>query len=100
MQGRPKLSQPSRIHDDLGFNDVVGADGAYWTSSQGKVFHFMHFVDEATLFHVGAPSGRNFDEQVQAFETAWTQWAGPCKLLYLDPAGEYATDEWGHLPAI
>ena len=65
MQGRPKLSQPSRIHDDLDFNDVVGADGAYWTSSQGKVFHFMHFVDEATLFHVGAPSGRNFDEQVQ-----------------------------------
>ena len=78
MQSQPKLSQPSRIHENLDFNDIIGGDGAYWTSSQGKVYHFMHFIDEATLFHVGVQSGRNFDEQVQAFETAWTQWAGPC----------------------
>ena len=94
MQSQPKLSQPSRIHENLDFNDVIGGDGAYWTSAQGKVYHFMHFIDEATLFHVGVHSGRSFEEQVHALETAWTQWAGPCKLIYLDPAGEYATESW------
>eukprot|EP00435_Cladocopium_sp_Y103_P043728 s45_g12.t1 len=94
MQNQTKLSQPGKIHDNLDFNDVVGGDGAYWASSNGKVYHFMHFIDEATLYHVGVPSGRHFDEQVGAFESAWSQWAGPCKLLYLDPPGEYATDAW------
>ena len=93
-QPGPKKSQPGRIHPDLDFNDVVGGDGAYWTSGKGQKYHFMHFIDEATLYHVGVSSGRHFEEQVKAFETAWTQWAGPCRLLYLDPAGEYATDEW------
>lgn len=93
-QGKPKLSQPSRIHGNLDFNDVVGCDGAYWTSSGGVQYHFMHLIDEATMYHVGVPSDRHFEAQVQAFETAWTQWAGPCRLLYLDPAGEYNSDEW------
>ena len=39
-QSRPKLSQPSRIHEALDFNDVVGADGAYWTNSRGKTIPF------------------------------------------------------------
>lgn len=72
-QKQPRLSQPGRIHDNLDFNDVVGCDGAYWTSSRGQKFHFMHFIDEATLYHVGVASGREFPEQVRAFETAWTQ---------------------------
>ena len=93
-QGKPKLSQPSRIHGNLDFNDVVGCDGAYWTSAKGHKYHFMHFIDEATLFHVGVPSDRHFEAQVHAFETAWTQWAGPCRLLYMDPAGEYNSEEW------
>lgn len=93
-QPRPKVSQPGRIHENLDFNDRVGCDGAYWTSATGKKYHFMHFIDEATLFHVGIPSGREFHEQVRAFESAWTQWAGPCKVLYMDPAGEYDGAQW------
>lgn len=95
-QGKPRLSQPARIHENLDFNDVVGCDGAFWTSSLGKKYHFMHFIDEATLFHVGIHSDRHFEAQVKAFETAWLTWAGPCKTLYMDPAGEYNynSEEW------
>eukprot|EP00435_Cladocopium_sp_Y103_P052633 s419_g16.t1 len=93
-QNKPKLSQPGRIHDDLDFNDLVGADGAYWKNKHGHVFHFMHFIDESTLFHVGALSERKVESQIQVYQEAWVQWAGPCRMLYLDPAGEYVSDAW------
>ena len=54
----------------------------------------MHFIDEGTLYHTGLLSGRSTrstDEQIDTFEQAWLQWAGPCKTLYLDPAGEYVS---------
>ena len=93
-QPKPKLPHPGSIHDDLDFNDVVGADGAYWTSGTGETYHFMHFIDEGTLFHVGMVSGRTTEEQISTFEKAWLMWAGPCKTLYLDPAGEYVSPKW------
>eukprot|EP00435_Cladocopium_sp_Y103_P025644 s3158_g6.t1 len=93
-QNRPKLPQPSRIHEALDFNDLVGADGAYWTNASGKTFHFTHFIDEATLYHVGAVSARKVEDQIRVFLQAWVQWAGPCQTLYLDPAGEYISEEW------
>ena len=93
-QERRKRSQPSRIHEALDFNDVVGADGAYWTNKKGKTFHFMHFIDEATLYHVGALSSRKVESQIETFLSTWVQWAGPCRTLYLDPAGEYVNDTW------
>ena len=93
-QNKPKLAQPGRIHSNLDFNDVVGADGSYWRNKGGKVFHFMHFIDEATLFHVGAVSERKVENQIQTYQETWVQWAGPSRLLYLDPAGEYVNDAW------
>ena len=93
-QSRPKKSQPGKIHDDRDFNDLVGADGAYWTNASGKTFHFMHFIDEATLYHVGGLSARKVEDQIQTFLNIWVQWAGPCKTLYLDPAGEYVNETW------
>lgn len=63
----PKLSQPGKIHPNLDFNDVVGADGAYWRNKSGKVFHFMHFIDESTLFHVGGLSERKVENQIQTY---------------------------------
>ena len=88
-QPKPRLPNPSTIHVARDFNDVIGADGAYWTNRQGRTFHFMHFIDESTLYHLGNPSGRTVQEQIETFENTWLHWAGPCKLLYLDPAGEY-----------
>ena len=34
------------------------------------------------------------NDQTRAFEDTWLQWAGPCKTLYIDPAGEYVNDKW------
>ena len=93
-QPKPKLPHPATIHENLDFNDVVGADGAHWTSSLGQSYHFMHFIDEGTLYHTGMLSGRSTEEQITTFEQAWLQWAGPCKTLYLDPAGEYVSSKW------
>ena len=93
-QPKPKLANPGTIHGDMDFNDVIGADGAYWKSGLGHTYHFMHFIDESTLFHVGQLSGRTTEEQIATFEQAWLQWAGPCTTLYLDPAGEYVSPKW------
>ena len=93
-QMKPKLSQPGKIHEHIDFNDVVGADGAYWRNKAGRVFHFMHFIDEATLFHVGVLCERKVESQIQAYQEAWVHWAGPCQTLYLDPAGEFVSDAW------
>ena len=53
-----------------------------------KVSLYAFFIDEATLFHLGAPCGRTVRVQIEVFETIWLQWACPCNMLYLDPAGE------------
>ena len=82
----PKLP-PSTIHEPKDFNDVVGCDGCYWKSRAGVTFHLLHFIDESILFHLGAQSGRTVSKQISTFETVWLRCAGPCKRLYLDPAG-------------
>ena len=92
--GAPMSSKPGTIHRDLDFNDEVGCDGVYWSGKMGKSYYFVHFLDEGTLFHLGTPCSRTTEDQIRAFEDTWLQWAGPCKTLYVDPAGEYVTDKW------
>lgn len=44
-QRKPKLPHPSAVHDDLDFNDVVGADGVHWKSKLGHThipFYALH----------------------------------------------------------
>ena len=48
-------ARPATIHDDLGFNEVVGVDTAVWSNHLGQQFSFTHIVDEGTLFHLGIP---------------------------------------------
>ena len=65
----------------------------------GKVVLGLHFIFFILLmnplfFIWGAQSGRTVSEQISTFETVWLHWAGPCNLLYLDPAGEYVNDQW------
>ena len=47
-------SRPSAIHENLAFNTKVGMDLVSWRSGKGTEFHFVHFIDEGTLFHLGA----------------------------------------------
>ena len=73
---------------------MIGTDGAYWRSREGKSFHFSHFLDEGTLFHLGKRTHRSPEAQIETFENTWLSWAGPCKQLYLDPAGEFVSKKW------
>ena len=90
-----ETTRPAAIHDDLGFNQVVGVDTCVWTSSTGQQFSFTHVIDEGTLFHVGAPvTSADTETQIRIFERIWLLWAGPPQTVYLDPAGEYKSDLW------
>ena len=90
-----ELSRPAVIHDDLGFNQVVGVDTCVWTSGTGHQYSFTHVIDEGTLFHVGADvTSADTETQIKIFERVWLLWAGPPQTIYLDPAAEYRSDLW------
>ena len=89
-----KPSRPASIHLDGDFGDVVGMDVAYWTGKAGQQHVFTHVVDEATLFQQAVATGRTPEEQFAVLADTWFQWTGPCKVLYIDPAGEYNSDFW------
>ena len=44
-----QLSRPAAIHDDLGFNEVLGMDMAFWKGKNGVSHGFVHFIDEGTV---------------------------------------------------
>ena len=89
-----KPSRPASIHQDGDFGDVVGMDVAYWTGRAGQQHLFTHVIDEATLFQQAVATGRTPEEQFAMLADTWFQWTGPCKILYIDPAGEYNSDFW------
>ena len=88
------LSKVGGIHENLGFNDTIGMDGAVWTNAQGTQFHFTHIIDEGTLFHVARPCGSDSSAQWNLLEDHWFSWAGPPKTIYVDPAKEYLSEAW------
>ena len=89
--------RPAVIHEDVGFNKIVGMDAAFWTSKSGHRFAFLHVIDEGTLFHVGAtldPGDSSTSALIRMFRWTWLSWAGPPQVIYLDPASEFASDMW------
>ena len=91
----PDATRPATIHENLGFNQVVGMDTATWTSSAGKRFQFSHVIDEGTLFHVGAPVvSADAASQMRVFERHWMLWAGAPPTIYVDPGTEYIAGSW------
>ena len=87
-------SRQAAIHADLGFNEVLGMDVVSWRNGRGQEFHFVHFLDEGTLFHQGQPCQRDADDQLQALENTWISWAGPPQQVYTDPAREYTSEKF------
>ena len=64
----PDSTRPGTIHENLGFNQVIGMDTAVWTNSVGKNFQFSHIIDEGTLFHVGSHVvSADTDSQIRVF---------------------------------
>ena len=87
-------SRPARIHENIGFNSVVGMDTVTWTSRAGQQYRFLHVIDEGTLFHTAIPARTSMGEIMQAFQRAWLMWAGPPETVYVDPASAFNSDAW------
>jgi hypothetical protein len=91
----PDSTRPGTIHENLGFNQVIGMDTAVWTNSVGKNFQFSHIIDEGTLFHVGSHVvSADTDSQIRVFEKCWMLWAGTPQVVYVDPGTEYTAEAW------
>ena len=87
-------ARPAAIHANISFNHKVGMDLVSWRSSKGKEFHFVHFIDEATLFNVGAECNQGAEGVIEMFEQLWVNWAGYPQEVYVDPGGEFISDAW------
>eukprot|EP00435_Cladocopium_sp_Y103_P055989 s1015_g18.t1 len=90
---KPKIARPSTFKDALDFNDKVFIDGITWTSKLGHAFHFYHFLDQATNFHVAIPApSRAADQAILKVSEAWFNWAGPPNTLVMDSATEFTSE--------
>lgn len=87
-------TRPAVIHEDIGFNSVVGMDSVTWTSKAGNQYTFLHVIDEGTLFHAAVPTGASMESLFQAFQRAWLAWAGPPGTVYVDPASSFNSEAW------
>ena len=85
-------ARPSAIHENLAFNTKVGMDLVTWRNAKGHDFHFVHFLDESTLFHLGSECRGGASEVMEHFETVWANWAGYPQEVYVDPGGEFVSD--------
>jgi hypothetical protein len=92
----PKAARPGAIHEHGDFGDVVSMDGITWTNQKGDQFHFYHFIEQSTLYHTAVCSAsRSSQQATQALLQGWVQWAGAPKLLVMDAATEFNSEEFG-----
>ena len=92
---KPYHQRPAKLHDPKEFNQVIGMDGFYWTGHSQFQSYVIHVYDEASGFHMARRlDGRNIDHVIPGFRDMWLSWAGPPESMYLDPAGEFRSDQW------
>ena len=89
-------SRPAAIHDNISFNTKVGLDLASWKNAKGKEFSFVHFIDEGTMFHLGAECLQGTEGVMEHFENLWVNWAGYPQEVYVDPGGGVRIRIMGH----
>ena len=82
----------SRHPRNLSFNHRVGVDLVTWRNKKGADFHFLHFIGEATLFHLGAERSQGAEEAIKTFEDLWVNWAGYPAEISVDPGSEFTSD--------
>ena len=87
-------SRPAAIHDNISFNTKVGLDLASRKNAKGKEFSFVHFIDEGTMFHLGAECLQGTEGVMEHFENLWVNWAGYPQEVYVDPGGEFVSESW------
>ena len=91
---QPLHQRPSKLPQVREFNDLVGLDGFYFKSKSGYRTYVLHALDEASCFQQGRrATSRHASDAISAINDFWTSWAGPPKQVYLDPAGEFRSEE-------
>jgi hypothetical protein len=91
----PKVARPGTLSKPRDFNDHISFDGAEWKDPQGNVYHFYHFIDSATNYHVAIPyQQRSTEGLIEAFSNAWLRWAGPPKSIMFDSTTEANSDQF------
>ena len=92
----PRRARPASLtNEEREFNDVVGCDIIKWTSSKGKQYQFLHFIDSATNFHQAVSIFRSDAEGLfTCFQQAWLHWAGPCRQLIIDNESALCSEQF------
>jgi transposase InsO family protein len=85
----PKHQRPGTLKPLLDFNHKVYIDGVNWKNSKGKSFHWYHFLDAGSNYHVAvcAPS-RDTQDFARLIDHHWISWAGPPNMIQVDSATE------------
>eukprot|EP00435_Cladocopium_sp_Y103_P069198 s167_g32.t2 len=93
MQKKPKIARPATLKSEIDFGDKVSVDGVSWTNKQGSTFHFYHYLDHGTNYHVAmiAPN-RTTEHAIDKLNMAWINWAGPPNEFIADSATEFNSE--------
>ncbi len=81
----PKLNTPTQLKDRLEFNT---------NSASGLKVYVLHFIDDATQFHLGRRTVRDSDQAQKVMEGCWTSWAGNPEEVVIDCGGEFVSESW------
>ena len=90
----PRHQRPSKLPEPREFNEMIGIDGFHFKSKSGYRAYAIHALDEASCFQQArrAPS-RLGNHAKQVLNDCWISWAGPPRQVYLDPAGEFRSEQ-------
>ncbi|CAE7448719.1 GIP, partial [Symbiodinium sp. CCMP2592] len=90
----PRHQRPSKLPEPKEFNELVGIDGFQFKSRSGYSVNVIHVLDEASCFHLGRRiNTRHGSQAIKTVSEFWTSWAGQPRKIYLDPAGEFRSEE-------
>ena len=95
MHSKPKIARPATIKSEIDFGDKVSVDGISWTNKQGQVYHFYHYLDHGTNYHVAtiAPN-RTTEQAIEKLNMAWINWAGAPNEFMADAATEFNSEKF------
>ncbi|CAE7231149.1 GIP [Symbiodinium sp. CCMP2592] len=90
----PRHQRPGKLPEPREFNDLVGVDGFYFKGQSGYRAYVIHALDETSCFHLGRRTQTRFAlEAMHTLSECWFAWAGNPRQVYLDPAGEFRSDQ-------
>ena len=77
------------------FNQLIGIGGFHFTRKSGYKAYVIHVIDEASCFHLGRrATSHHTAAAAKIVSEMWFSWAGNPKKVYVDPAGEFRSEEW------